>query len=762
MQSFSGGIKIPRLKPCGAKLPTPVAIVITEVEIMPADIYDNRELSWLKFNERVLEEAQDINVPLLERLNFASIFQSNLDEFFMVRVGSLYDRILVNDNKKDNKTRMSPKEQLKAIFDVVRELEPQKDITYKSIMLQLREYGIEQVKFNSATKEEQEYLENYFKKEIKPMIFPLIIDKKNPFPFLQNKEIYCALQIQTKSNLKIGIIPANGQFKRIIWLGDGKRFILAEDLILHFAPSVFKNYKVIDKTLFRITRNADITAEEGLYDQDLDFREIMENLCKKRKKLQAVRMQLSESFSRTALEFLMKKLGLNDNQIFYLKTPLDLSFVGKLGDMCNEPALKYSELIPQKSSSLNMERSLIPQIKRNDVLLTYPFETIKPFISLLFEAAKDPKVTSINITLYRVAKHSQIIEALCSAAENGKEVTVLVELRARFDEENNIQWSKRLQKAGCMVIYGPRELKVHSKLLLITRKIPGGEEYITQIGTGNYNEKTSTLYTDLSLITAKREIGLEAKEVFTDLLEGRLVTDSKYLLVAPLCLRHKLMEMIDAEIELALSGEPAYIGAKVNSLCDKVLMDKLIEASQAGVKIDLIVRGICCLIPGVKEQTENITVTSIVGRYLEHSRIYIFGTKERCKMYISSADYMTRNTIRRVEVAAPILNEKIRLRLWEMFEIMLADNVKGRRMVTDGHYVHKDKIGEPLDSQVYFFEQAYKRAEKKEADRRRAAARKEAAEKKKAAEKAAAKTDTKTVKNTAAKKKKAVKKTTDK
>ena len=729
---------------------------------MPADIYDNRELSWLKFNERVLEEAQDINVPLLERLNFASIFQSNLDEFFMVRVGSLYDRILVNDNKKDNKTRMSPKEQLKAIFDVVRELEPQKDITYKSIMLQLREYGIEQVKFNSATKEEQEYLENYFKKEIKPMIFPLIIDKKNPFPFLQNKEIYCALQIQTKSNLKIGIIPANGQFKRIIWLGDGKRFILAEDLILHFAPSVFKNYKVIDKTLFRITRNADITAEEGLYDQDLDFREIMENLCKKRKKLQAVRMQLSESFSRTALEFLMKKLGLNDNQIFYLKTPLDLSFVGKLGDMCNEPALKYSELIPQKSSSLNMERSLIPQIKRNDVLLTYPFETIKPFISLLFEAAKDPKVTSINITLYRVAKHSQIIEALCSAAENGKEVTVLVELRARFDEENNIQWSKRLQKAGCMVIYGPRELKVHSKLLLITRKIPGGEEYITQIGTGNYNEKTSTLYTDLSLITAKREIGLEAKEVFTDLLEGRLVTDSKYLLVAPLCLRHKLMEMIDAEIELALSGEPAYIGAKINSLCDKVLMDKLIEASQAGVKIDLIVRGICCLIPGVKEQTENITVTSIVGRYLEHSRIYIFGTKERCKMYISSADYMTRNTIRRVEVAAPILNEKIRLRLWEMFEIMLADNVKGRRMVTDGHYVHKDKIGEPLDSQVYFFEQAYKRAEKKEADRRRAAARKEAAEKKKAAEKAAAKTDTKTVKNTAAKKKKAVKKTTDK
>lgn len=729
---------------------------------MPADIYDNRELSWLKFNERVLEEAQDINVPLLERLNFASIFQSNLDEFFMVRVGSLYDRILVNDNKKDNKTRMSPKEQLKAIFDVVRELEPQKDITYKSIMLQLREYGIEQVKFNSATKEEQEYLENYFKKEIKPMIFPLIIDKKNPFPFLQNKEIYCALQIQTKSNLKIGIIPANGQFKRIIWLGDGKRFILAEDLILHFAPSVFKNYKVIDKTLFRITRNADITAEEGLYDQDLDFREIMENLCKKRKKLQAVRMQLSESFSRTALEFLMKKLGLNDNQIFYLKTPLDLSFVGKLGDMCSEPALKYSELIPQKSSSLNMERSLIPQIKRNDVLLTYPFETIKPFISLLFEAAKDPKVTSINITLYRVAKHSQIIEALCSAAENGKEVTVLVELRARFDEENNIQWSKRLQKAGCMVIYGPRELKVHSKLLLITRKIPGGEEYITQIGTGNYNEKTSTLYTDLSLITAKREIGLEAKEVFTDLLEGRLVTDSKYLLVAPLCLRHKLMEMIDAEIELALSGEPAYIGAKVNSLCDKVLMDKLIEASQAGVKIDLIVRGICCLIPGVKEQTENITVTSIVGRYLEHSRIYIFGTKERCKMYISSADYMTRNTIRRVEVAAPILNEKIRLRLWEMFEIMLADNVKGRRMVTDGHYVHKDKIGEPLDSQVYFFEQAYKRAEKKEADRRRAAARKEAAEKKKAAEKAAAKTDTKTVKNTAAKKKKAVKKTTDK
>lgn len=689
-------------------------------------IYENRELSWLKFNERVLEEAQDPSVPLLERLNFTSIFQSNLDEFFMVRVGSLYDQMLVKPKKKDNKSGMTAKEQLDAIFYKVNELEPMKDIAYKNIMLELMEHGIEQINFRSATIEEQQYLQEYFKKEIKPLVFPIIIEKKNPFPFLKNKEIYCAVQLQSKSNVKLGIIPATGQFNRVIRLSGGKRFILAEDLILHFAPSVFKNYKVVDKTLFRITRNADITVEEGLYDHDFDFREAMEELCKKRKKLHPVRMQLSETFSHPALQFLCKKLDLDENHIFYLKTPLDLSFVGTVRDMSDDPALKFDKLSPQKSTSIAENSSVIPQIKRHDILLSYPYETIKPFIQLLNEAACDPKVTEIKITLYRLAKNSQIIEALCDAAENGKDVTVLVELRARFDEENNIGWSKRLQEAGCKIMYGPRELKVHSKLLLITRNISGKTEYITQIGTGNYNEKTSTLYTDLSLLTANQDIGADAQKLFTALSENRLVEKSDHLLIAPLCLQNRVLEMIDEEIGYAQRGEDAYIGIKINSLCDKVIMDKLVEASKAGVKIDMIIRGINTLIVGIEGITENITARSVVGRYLEHSRIYIFGTKKRSKIYISSADFMTRNTIRRVEVAAPVYNIRLKQRIWGMFETLLSDNVKARKQLPDGTYVRVSCDGKKTDAQRVFFEEAYSRAERKAALKEKQKTKKEA------------------------------------
>ena len=611
------------------------------------NIYINRELSWLQFNERVLEEAQDPAVPLLERLNFASIFQSNLDEFFMVRVGSLYDQMLIKPKKKDNKSNMTAREQLEAIFYKVNELEPMKDIAYKNIMLELMEYGVEQINFRSASIEEQQYLQEYFKREIKPLVFPTIIDKKNPFPFLKNKEIYCAVQLQSKSNVKLGIIPASGQFNRVIRLSGGNRFILAEDLILHFAPSIFKNYKVVDKTLFRLTRNADITVEEGLYDQDFDFREAMEELCKKRKKLHPVRMQLSETFSQPALQFLCKKLDLDENHIFYLKTPLDLSFTGIIRDMLDKPELKFDKLVPQKSASVADNMAMMPQIKRHDILLSYPYETIKPFIQLLNEAANDSRVTEIKITLYRLAKNSMVIDALCDAAENGKQVTVLVELRARFDEENNINWSRRLQEAGCHIMYGPRELKVHSKLLLITRQNNGKTEYITQVGTGNYNEKTSTLYTDLSLMTANQDIGNEAQLLFEALMENRLIEQSQHLLIAPLCLQNKVLEMIEEEITHVRNGEEGYIGIKINSLCDKVIMDKLVEASKAGVKIDMVIRGINSLAAGVSGETENIKVISIVGRYLEHSRIYIFGTKKRSKIYISSADFMTRNTVRR-------------------------------------------------------------------------------------------------------------------
>ena len=676
------------------------------------NVFMNRELSWLKFNERVLEEAQDPAVPLLERLNFASIFQSNLDEFFMVRVGSLYDQMLIKPKKKDNKSNMTAREQLEAIFYKVNELEPMKDIAYKNIMLELMEYGVEQINFRSASIEEQQYLQEYFKREIKPLVFPTIIDKKNPFPFLKNKEIYCAVQLQSKSNVKLGIIPASGQFNRVIRLSGGNRFILAEDLILHFAPSIFKNYKVVDKTLFRLTRNADITVEEGLYDQDFDFREAMEELCKKRKKLHPVRMQLSETFSQPALQFLCKKLDLDENHIFYLKTPLDLSFTGIIRDMLDKPELKFDKLVPQKSASVADNMAMMPQIKRHDILLSYPYETIKPFIQLLNEAANDSRVTEIKITLYRLAKNSMVIDALCDAAENGKQVTVLVELRARFDEENNIGWSKLLEESGCHVMYGPQGLKVHSKLCLITRKVGDSVKYTVQVGTGNYNEKTAGLYTDLCLMTSNNDIAQDACEVFRTLSMGELVESSKALMVAPHCLQNKVVELMDNEISIARAGGEGYVAAKLNSLTDKVLMDKIIECSQAGVKVELVIRGISCLVAGVEGVTDNVQIRSIVGRYLEHARIYIFGTGVRKKVYISSADYMTRNTTRRVEVAAPILSEEVKKRVLDIFDTQMQDNVKARIMQPDGKYVRAERGDIAIDAQSRFYAEAYANAPK--------------------------------------------------
>ncbi len=695
---------------------------------MEGKIFDNRELSWLKFNERVLEEAQDRRVPLLERLNFTAIFQSNLDEFFMVRVGSLFNKLEKTPKKKDGKSKMTPKEQLTAVFDKVKELEPMKDIAYKNIMLELMEHNIEQVTFRTATVEEQQYLEEYFKREMKPYISPQIADKKTPFPFLTNKEIYCVLQLQSKSGIKLGVIPATGQFERLIPVQVNsetnpkhpkRRFVLAEELILHFAPLLFKNYTVIDKTLVRVTRSADITVTDEIYAQSADFREAMEIVCHKRKKLPPVRLQLSETLSQPALECLCSNLGLDADNTIYLKTPLDLSFVHKLYDMCDDQNLKYDKVIPQKSDSLSESLSITTQIKRHDVLLSYPYESIKPFIQLLNEAADDPKVTDIKITLYRLAKNSQIIEALCEAAENGKNVFVLVELLARFDEENNIAWSRRLQEAGCKICYGPKDLKVHSKLLLIKRKSGRKTEYITQIGTGNYNEKTSAIYSDLSLITTNPDIASDAENLFDALKNDTLLDEAEHLLVAPNHLRKPIIDMIDDEIYHAENGEDAYIGVKVNSMCDKQLMKKLIEASCAGVKVDLVVRGICCLIAGIEGVSENITVTSIVGRYLEHSRIYIFGTPDRARIYIGSADFMTRNTVRRVEVAAPVYDQKIKKRLLDMFNILIHDNIKARKQLPDGTYIYKVNDDTPLDAQKYFIEEAYKKAKKKAAAKAR-------------------------------------------
>jgi len=679
-------------------------------------IFDNRELSWLKFNERVLEEAQDSKVPLLERLSFISIFQTNLDEFFMVRVGSLYDQMLIDKDARENKTNMTAKQQLSKIFERVKQLEPIKDVTYKKIMEELESlHGLKHISFKNATPDELKYLDAYFHHEVRPLVSPLIIDKRHPFPFLNNKQIYTIVHLDSKSSVKIGIVPNVSALKRVISLGNGgKRFILLEDVLLHYADEIFENYKVLDKTIIRITRNADINENEIQFDDDEDgtFRDVMEILVKKRKKLSPIRLQLANSLNPVAFDYLCKMLELSENQIFFTKAPLDFSFVYSFNDVLKDKSLVFNRLVPQTSSSVTRRTSMINQIKQKDLLLSYPYESIKSFIRLLTEASFDDSVVSIKITLYRVAKHSQIIDALVDAAENGKNVLVLVELRARFDEENNIGWSKRLESAGCTVIYGPKNIKVHSKLLLITRKTKDSTEYITQVGTGNYNEKTSTLYTDLSLMTANVEIALNALDVFNSLSLGHLVESSKHLLVAPNCLQNNVIDMIDHEIQLANQGEPAYIGIKINSLSDKRIILKLAEASQAGVKVDLVVRGICCLISGIKGLTDNITIHSIVGRYLEHSRIYIFGTHERCKIYISSADYMTRNTVRRVEVAVPIYDSDIKERLWNMFQTIFNDNVKTRVQLPDGTYKKiKPKKGEvPLDSQVYLFNQAYENA----------------------------------------------------
>lgn len=678
--------------------------------------YDNRELSWLKFNMRVLEEARDSNVPLCERLLFSGIYQSNLDEFFMIRVGSLYDRTLVDDCEADNKTGMTPKEQLREIYKRVNALVPIKDEAYFEIMKELGSAGVEHVKISSLTPSEEEYLKAYFNSEIRPIVSPQVVDKRHPFPFLKNKDVYAVTHLESKSSVKLGIIPVSGSFPKIITLPHKSklRFLTAEEVILHYCGLVFENYRILGKALIRITRNADINMEEALYDHDVDLRQVMEELLKKRKKLSPVRLELSGDPGAEAIKFLCRNLELSEHQISVNKAPLDMSFVYSLRNRIEKahPELFYPQVSPRKPAELALGMPVIPQVLKRDVLLSYPYESIRPFIALLIEAGNDPDVISIKITLYRVASNSKIVEALINAAENGKEVFVLVELRARFDEENNIEWSKRLERAGCKVMYGPESLKVHSKLMLITRKNGSEIQYITQIGTGNYNEKTSELYTDLSLLTADPNIGAEAGTVFNALSLGNLVENSTHLMVAPLSLQNKVIELIDREIAAAECGEEAYIGLKLNSLTDKVLIDKLIEASCAGVKIEMVIRGICCLIAGVEGRTENITVRSIVGRYLEHSRIYIFGTGSRQKVYISSADFMTRNTIRRVEVAAPIYSPRIRQRVLDIFGIMLADNVKARIQRPDGIYERIPLKGEALNAQEYFIERAAENAEK--------------------------------------------------
>ena len=677
----------------------------------PSQCYVNRELSWLQFNRRVLEEAEDPANPLCERLNFASIFQSNLDEFYMVRMGMLMDTLHLES--RDDKTGLTSAQQAAAVLDQTREYLAGRDRVCRELLRELAGQGVELCRFHSLQDKTQSFLEKYFTSNVLPLLSPQIIGRKQPFPFLRNKQIYAVAILKTKGGgERMGIVPCGeGVLRRLVPLpGEGGRFVLVEELIAGFLPKIFTHYKVEGTVLIRLVRSADIHMDDASSEMGgmlaEEYRKSMEKMVRRRKRLQPVRLDYQGKLTDSVRDSLCSCLGLSKKHLFSSGVPLDLAFMGALRDMLRDKTeLFYPRRVPQNSPNVDPLVPMVEQIRRRDLMLSYPYESVRPLLRLLQEAGQDPDVVSIKMTLYRVAHNSKIVEALVDAAENGKEVVALVELRARFDEENNIGWSRVLEQSGCRVIYGLDGLKVHSKLLLITRMHQGQVEYITQVGTGNYNEDTVRLYTDFALMTADAEIGAEAAGVFNALSMGEVVEDSGQLLVAPACLKTKITALIDGEIERARAGSPAYLGFKLNGLTDKQLIDKLIEASQAGVKIDLVVRGICCLIGGVPGLTEHIRVVSIVGRYLEHARIYLFGTGERREVYISSADFMTRNTTRRVEVAAPVDDPALRAHLEAMFADQLRDTAKGRVQQPDGSYVRAQ--GEPFNAQEHFCDQAY-------------------------------------------------------
>ncbi len=680
--------------------------------VTPAEsCFVNREVSWLQFNERVLEEAKDARNPLGERRNFASIVQSTLDEFFMVRVGMLLDTL--DGGVTDDKTGMTSAEQLTAVLERSRALLAERDRVYKGLMKELADYHVEICRFTGLQDKEQAQLEKYFVSDVLPLLSPQIIGRKQPFPFLRNKTVYAVAMLRTKKDgACMGIVSCgDGNIRRLVPLpGEGLRFALVEDLIQRFLPRIFDHYKVENSVLIRLCRSADINVDDDADGQNMsaeEYRKSMEKLIRRRTRLSPVKLEYRGKLDDEVRQSLCGYLGLGKKHMFQSEIPLDLSFLSFLRDVLRDKSeLFYPRRVPQNSVNVDASAPMVPQIRKRDILLSYPYESIRPLLRLLNEAGQDPHVVSIRMTLYRVARGSKIIEALVDAAENGKEVVVLVELRARFDEENNIGWSRVLEQAGCRVIYGLDGMKVHSKLLLITRVHEGESvEYITQIGTGNYNEDTVKLYTDFALMTANPEIGAEAARVFNCLSMGEAVEDTQYLLVAPHCLRTRIMAMIDDEIERAKTGAPSYLGFKLNGITDRGLIDKLIEAGKAGVKIDLLVRGTCCLIGGIPGETDNIRVASVVGRYLEHARIYIFGVEGRRKVYISSADFMTRNTQRRVEVATPVYDEELRLHVERMFFEQLQDTVKLRVQRPDGVYVYQTGEKE-FNSQEHFYDEA--------------------------------------------------------
>lgn len=679
----------------------------------------NRELSWLRFNQRVLEEARDETVPLLERMKFVSIFTSNLDEFFMIRVGSLYDMAAVDNKKQDSKSGMTAQEQLDAIYDAVAPLYKERDKTYGEIKKQLSPYGICGLDFKELEQQEKKYVKKYFKEQILPVLSPQIVDANHPFPHLLNKEIYVVASLKMENHAMLGIVPVPQFISDILYLpGHDIRYIRVEKVIMEYLEMVFEQYQVSEKNYICVTRNADVSPDDEAYADSDDFRYIMKKTLHKRRRMAVVRMETANSLSKEMEKYFCDRFKITPQCIFRTKMPMKLDFIFNVIEKVPESmkrSLTDEPFSPQPSMSLT-SGSVMAQVKRKDVLLAYPYESMEPFLQLIKEAAEDPAVMTIKITIYRLAKKARLVEYLCRAAENGKEVTVLIELRARFDEQNNIEWSERMEEAGCRVIYGFEGYKVHSKICLITYRSRNEIRYITQIGTGNYNEKTAKMYTDYSLITADQAIGADASEFFKNMSIGNLDGVYKHLIVSPTSLKSKVLALMDEEIR---KGKDGRIVMKMNSVTDMDFIRKVAAASKAGVRVDLIVRGICCILPGVPGETENVRVTSIVGRFLEHPRVFVFGEGAEQKVYIGSADMMTRNTEKRVEVACPVYDETIKRRLVRDLKIMLADNVKARQMISDGTYRKKNAGERQICAQEEFMkiaetaERPVSRAEKK-------------------------------------------------
>lgn len=673
----------------------------------------NRELSWLKFNQRVLQEAKDQSVPLLERMKFVSIFTSNLDEFFMIRVGSLFDMASMGDHSMDSRSGLTPKQQLEKIYEAVAPLYKERDKTYADIKKQLQPYGVCSLTFKELEQQEKKYIKKYFKEQILPVLSPQIVDSKHPFPHLISNQIYVIAYVFEEEKKMVGIVPVPHFVPEIVYLpGNDIRFIRTENIIKEYLELVFEHYEVSDKNFIRITRNADISPEDEGFDEDDDFRNRMKKTLHKRRRMAAVRLEVAENLTKEQEKYLCEKLDITPTQIFRTKAPMMLEYMFQVAEkipVSMKKPLLYEPFSPQQSARVR-DGSVMKQVKKQDVLLSYPYESMEPFLRLIKEASSDPNVLTIKITIYRLAKKARLVEYLCAAAENGKDVTVLIELRARFDEQNNIDWSERLEDAGCRVIYGFEGYKVHSKICLITYRNRNEIRYITQIGTGNYNEKTAAMYTDLALITENQEIGEDAAVFFKNMSIGNLDGEYEHLLVSPTSLKQKILRFMDEEIQ---KGSKGHIIMKMNSLTDMDFIRKVSEASCAGVKVELIVRGICCILPGIEGKTENLSVISIVGRYLEHARIFCFGEGADQKIFIGSADMMTRNTEKRVEVACPVFDPTVKKRINHMLQIMLTDNVKARVLTSSGIYV--EKSGEKnINSQETFMLEAIADAKRME------------------------------------------------